>query len=160
MCFRRFSTEDGLSQTHINAILQDDQGFMWLASMYGLKRYDGYKFKVFKHELGNPSSLSGVHNYSLFKDHSVMLWIGCEEFLDKFDPVTETATHYRVGSRDGEAFPVAHISQDRAGMLWLATESSTHEEAKCIHSNSNMNRKAHTPSSGLSSGAYEGKCSK
>jgi len=121
MRFRRFSTEDGLSQTHINAILQDDQGFMWFASMYGLNRYDGYKFKVFKHEPGNPNSLSGVHNYSLFKDHSGMLWVGCEEFLDKFDPVTETATHYRVGSRDGETFPVSNISQDHSGMLWLAT---------------------------------------
>jgi signal transduction histidine kinase/ligand-binding sensor domain-containing protein len=121
MRFRRFSTEDGLSQTHINAILQDDQGFMWFASMYGLNRYDGYKFKVFKHEPGNPNSLSGVHNYSLFKDHSGMLWVGCEEFLDKFDPVTETARHYRVGSRDGETFPVTHISQDHSGMLWLAT---------------------------------------
>lgn len=121
MRFRRFSTEDGLSQTHINAILQDDQGFMWFASMYGLNRYDGYKFKVFKHEPGNPNSLSGVHNYSLFKDHSGVLWVGCEEFLDKFDPVTETVTHYRVGSRDGETFPVSQISQDRTGMLWLAT---------------------------------------
>ena len=123
MRFRRFSTEDGLSQTHINEILQDDQGFMWFASMYGLNRYDGYKFKVFKHEPGNPNSLSGVHNYSLFKDHSGMLWVGCEEFLDKFDPVTETATHYRIGSIGGvgETFPVSHISQDHEGMLWLAT---------------------------------------
>jgi signal transduction histidine kinase/ligand-binding sensor domain-containing protein len=119
--FRRLSTEDGLSQTHIVEISQDDQGFMWFASMYGLNRYDGYKFKVFMNDPGKPNSLSGVHNYALFKDRSGALWVGCEELLDKFDPVTETATHYRIGSKSGETFPVRQMSQDHTGMLWLAT---------------------------------------
>jgi PAS domain S-box-containing protein len=124
MRFRRLSTEDGLSQTRVTQILEDDQGFIWLASNYGLNRYDGYNFKVFKHEPGRPNSLSGVYIYSLFKDRSGVLWIGCEEFLDKFDPVTETVTHYRIGPKDakGVTLPVMHISQDRAGMLWLATK--------------------------------------
>ncbi|HEY3626776.1 MAG TPA: two-component regulator propeller domain-containing protein, partial [Terracidiphilus sp.] len=118
---RRFSTEDGLSQTHVTAMLQDDQGFMWFATMYGLDRYDGYHFRVFKHEPGRPNSLSGVHIFSLFKDRSGMFWAGCEEFLDRFDPVTETAKHYRIGSGD-QAFPVRQISQDHTGVLWLATD--------------------------------------
>ena len=46
-------------------IVQDDQGFMWFGSQYGLNRYDGYKFKVFKHEPGNANSLSGVHFFPL-----------------------------------------------------------------------------------------------
>jgi PAS domain S-box-containing protein len=119
--FKRFSTEDGLSQTMVTQILQDDQGFIWFASLYGLNRYDGYKFKVFKHEPDDPNSLSGVHNYSLFKDRSGMLWIGCEEFLDRFDPVTETATHYRISDAEGETSPVRNISQDHTGVLWLGT---------------------------------------
>jgi hypothetical protein len=119
--FKRFSTEDGLSQTMVTQMVQDNQGFIWFASLYGLNRYDGYKFKVFKHELGHPNSLSGVHNYSIFKDSSGALWIGCEEYLDRFDPVTETATHYRVGDAEGETFPVRSIRQDRTGMLWLGT---------------------------------------
>jgi hypothetical protein len=36
--------------------VQDDQGFMWFGSQYGLNRYDGYSFKVFKHEPGNPTA--------------------------------------------------------------------------------------------------------
>ncbi len=88
--FTRLSTDEGLSQTRVIQIVQDDQGFMWFGSQYGLNRYDGYKFKVFKHEPGNPNSLSGVFISSLFKDRSGSLWIGCDEFLDKFDPVTGT----------------------------------------------------------------------
>jgi len=121
--FTRLSTQDGLSQTRVTQILQDDRGFIWFPSQYGLNRYDGYKFRVFKHEPGRPNSLSGVLIHSLFKDHSGMLWIGFDESLDKFDPVTEAVTHYHIADSDaqGETFPVMYISQDRAGMLWLAT---------------------------------------
>jgi ligand-binding sensor domain-containing protein len=121
--FTRLSTEDGLSQTKVSQIVQDDQGFMWFGSQYGLNRYDGYKFKVFKHEPGRTNSLVGVYIYSLFKDRSGSLWIGCEEFLDKFDPVTETFTHYRIDTKDAQAetSPVTDISQDHTGFLWLTT---------------------------------------
>jgi ligand-binding sensor domain-containing protein len=121
--FTRLSTEEGLSQTKVSQIVQDDQGFIWFGSQYGLNRHDGYKFKVFKYEPGRTNSLGGVYIYSLFKDRSGSLWIGCDEFLDKFDPVAETFTHYRIATRDaqGETVPVTQISQDHTGMLWLAT---------------------------------------
>jgi len=121
--FTRLSTDEGLSQTRVIQIVQDDQGFMWFGSQYGLNRYDGYTFKVFKHEPGRADSLSGVFIYSLFKDRSGTLWVGCDEFLDKFDPVTETFTHYRIDTAgaQGETVPVTNISQDHTGRLWLST---------------------------------------
>jgi ligand-binding sensor domain-containing protein len=122
--FTRLSTEDGLSQTRVTQIVQDDQGFMWFGSEYGLTRYDGYRYKIFKHEPARANSLGGVIIYSLFKDHSGTLWIGCEEFFDEFDPVTETFTHYRIVSKDAEGggtVPITHISEDHTGILWLAT---------------------------------------
>jgi ligand-binding sensor domain-containing protein/signal transduction histidine kinase len=104
-------------------IVQDNLGFMWFGTQYGLNRYDGYKFKVFAHEPGHPNSLSGVYIYALFKDRSGFLWIACDEFLDKFDPITETFTHYRIRGSDtqNETGPVFQISQDHTGMLWLST---------------------------------------
>ena len=121
--FARLSTDAGLSQTRIIQIVQDDQGFMWFGSQYGLNRYDGHTFKVFKHEPGRTDSLSGVFIYALFTDRTGTLWVGCDEFLDKFDPVTETFTHYRIDATgaQGETVPVTHISQDHTGRLWLST---------------------------------------
>jgi PAS domain S-box-containing protein len=121
--FTRLSTDEGLSQTRVIQIVQDDQGFMWFGSQYGLNRYDGYTFRVFKHEPGRTNSLSGVYISSLFKDRSGALWVGCDEFLDKFDPVTETFTHYRIDTTgaQGETVPVTNISQDQTGSLWLST---------------------------------------
>ena len=123
--FSRLSTEAGLSQVRVGQIVQDDRGFMWFGSQYGLNRYDGYRFKVFKHEAGQTNSLNGVEIYSLFKDRSGSLWVGCEDSLDKFDPVTETFTHYRIATKSEqiESAPVNQISQDHLGMLWLSTHN-------------------------------------
>jgi ligand-binding sensor domain-containing protein/two-component sensor histidine kinase len=119
--FSRLSTENGLSQTLVSQIIQDNQGFMWFGTQYGLDRFDGYSFTVFKHEQGVESSLSGVFISSLFKDRSGTIWVGCNTFLDRFDPITETFTHYPIDSRFGGTAPVENISQDDAGALWLST---------------------------------------
>jgi streptogramin lyase len=49
--------------------------------------------------------------HSLFIDHSGTLWVGCEEFLDKFDPITETFTHFRIDT------PTTVITEDHAGKI-------------------------------------------
>lgn len=113
----RLSTAEGLSQTKITGIVQDDQGFMWFGTQYGLNRYDGYNFKLFVHDPKNPNSLSGVYVSALFKDRDGALWVGCYQFLNKFNPATETFTRYPVSF-------VNQISQDDAGILWLATVKS------------------------------------
>src|SRR5882672_3338532 len=85
--FKRISTADGLSQTRVAQIVQDDQGFMWFGTQYGLNRYDGNEFKLFVHDPTQPSSLAGVFITALFKDRDGVLWIGCNQILDRFDPV-------------------------------------------------------------------------
>src|SRR6266699_523651 len=52
--FARISTAEGLSQTRVAQITQDDHGFIWFGTQYGLNRYDGYKFKVFVHDPQKP----------------------------------------------------------------------------------------------------------
>ena len=47
--FSRLSAQ-GLSQTRVSHIVQDDRGFMWFGTQYGLDRYDGYTYKVFTHD--------------------------------------------------------------------------------------------------------------
>ena len=123
--FTRISTAAGLSQTRVAQIVQDNQGFMWFGTLYGLNRYDGYKFKVFVHDPLQPNSLGGNLISALFKDRSGTLWVASNRFLDRFDPTTERFTHYQV-EPDDPAGTVVHISQDRAGILWLASGTGLH----------------------------------
>ncbi len=121
--FSRISSSQGLYQLRVSDIVQDDQGFIWFGTWNGLIRYDGYNFKVFKHDLERPESLSGVYIDSLFKDRAGRIWVGTDQFLDRFDPLTETFSHYHFDVPDSSGLPttVKHISQDSSGMLWLST---------------------------------------
>jgi ligand-binding sensor domain-containing protein/signal transduction histidine kinase len=113
--FAHISSAEGLSQIRVMNMVQDDLGYMWFGTLYGLNRFDGYTFKVYLHERGNPNSLSGVDVEALFKDRDGALWIACEQSVDRFDPRTETFTHFPVPN-------VKQISQDRTGLLWFSTD--------------------------------------
>ncbi len=73
--FRKLSNPQNLSHVRVQSIVQDTQGFMWFGTWNGLNRYDGYKFKIFKHEGGDPKSLGGMYVYSLLRDHLGNLWV-------------------------------------------------------------------------------------
>jgi ligand-binding sensor domain-containing protein/signal transduction histidine kinase len=121
--FLRLSGIEGLSQNRVTQIVQDDQGFIWLATQHGVDRYDGYQFRTFKNDPRQASSLCGVFMFSLFKDRSGTLWMGCEYGLDRFDPSTERFVHYQIASdmKPHLSDAVLHIYEDARGMLWLST---------------------------------------
>ena len=50
--FAHISTAQGLSQIRVMNMVQDDLGYMWFGTLYGLNRFDGYTFKVYLHERG------------------------------------------------------------------------------------------------------------
>ncbi len=123
--FSHLSTEQGLSQSRVDHMLQDRRGFIWIGTYNGLNRYDGYRFKIYKLDPNNPNSLGGLFVSALFEDRSGILWIGTEKGLNRFDPVTERFTQFRADpdNPDGlSGFP-EHITQDRDGTLWLATHN-------------------------------------
>ena len=49
------TTEQGLSFRDVRAIAQDTSGLMWFGTRQGLNRYDGYNFKVYNSNKGNPN---------------------------------------------------------------------------------------------------------
>lgn len=74
--FRQISLEEGLSQSSVTSIAQDERGFMWFGTEDGLNRYDGYQFRIFKRQRNNPQSLSGNWVTALALDHRKRLWVG------------------------------------------------------------------------------------
>jgi len=121
--FSRLSHTPGISQTRVTAIVQDEPGFLWFATLYGLNRYDGYVLRRFKHVDTDSQSVSDSLVRALFKDREGRLWIGSQGVLDRYDPTTETFTHYPLNVpvvSDADLLP-RHISQDNHGMLWLST---------------------------------------
>jgi signal transduction histidine kinase/ligand-binding sensor domain-containing protein/DNA-binding response OmpR family regulator len=73
--FSHLDISDGLSHNQINCIYKDSKGFMWFGTMSGLNRYDGYTFKVFKHNANNKNSINDDFIESIFEGPGQNLWI-------------------------------------------------------------------------------------
>ncbi len=123
--FDNLSLEEGLSQSVVNVILQDQRGFIWLGTQDGLNRYDGYEFRIFKHDPGEPDSISSNFIQALYEDPAGKIWIGTlGGGLSVFDPVTEQFSTWLNDPQDAHSLSlnsVAAIYPDQDGTLWLGT---------------------------------------
>lgn len=125
LIFRHLTADDGLAQNCAQAIIQDQKGFIWFGTQDGLCRYDGYDFKTYRHESGNPNSLSNNFIWDLYEDKDGIIWIATfGGGLNSFDPKTEKFTHYK-GITDNENTLSSNrlfaITEESEGILWLGT---------------------------------------
>src|SRR5688572_23846298 len=106
----------------ISDMAQDKLGFLWIVTYdQGLKRYDGTNFKVYTNDPHNPNSLVSGLLLRVFIDAENVVWIGTVgSGLDKFDPATNTFTHFRRAS-GLSSDTVAAILEDHLGNLWVGT---------------------------------------
>ena len=125
--FRRLTTNDGLSQDNVVAIVQDRRGFMWFGTAEGLNRYDGNSFVVARNDPNDLPSLSRGFVGAVVEDDRGYLWFGAYPGINKFDPATERSTPYIHDPNNSNSFSgnsVASITRDRRGHLWFATLDS------------------------------------
>lgn len=71
-----FTVKQGLSQGFVSDICQDKDGFIWMGTMDGLNRYDGYGVKVFRSEPDNDFTLPENYITEVEKDAAGNLWVG------------------------------------------------------------------------------------
>jgi signal transduction histidine kinase/ligand-binding sensor domain-containing protein/DNA-binding response OmpR family regulator len=93
--YRQLNAENGLSHNYVSAIEQDEHGFIWLASQFGLNRYDGREVVPFFNDPADSTSMSSndINDIDIAADGQ--LWIAhYVDGVDHYDPVAETFTHY------------------------------------------------------------------
>lgn len=120
--FNHLKTENGLSQNSIFAIVQDGRGFMWFGSRFGLNRYDGSQFRLYKSNANDPGSLSDDYITSLYSDSHQVLWVGTANGLNRFNPQKDTFERiYLDGNKHNKQYAAVNsIYEDRKGNLWAA----------------------------------------
>lgn len=108
-------TEQGLPQNNINSIIQSRDGYLWLATLGGLARYDGVRFKIFNS--ANTPELQNSRITALFEDGSGVIWIGHETgdltrmIGGRFEAVTLRGPAHRE--------PIQAITRDAQGNVLL-----------------------------------------
>ena len=70
--------EDGLSQSTVMDIVQDSQGFIWLATESGLNRYDGYAVRSYNRDRHDPAALRSDYIWQILEDGKGDLWLATE----------------------------------------------------------------------------------
>ncbi len=126
LSFMRLSIDQGLAQAGINAIVQDQQGYIWLGTQEGLNRYDGHDVEIYEHEHNTPTSLSSDWIWSLLVDQQGVLWAGTDTGgLNRFDPETNSFTQFRHDPENTNSLShdrVRVIYQDFNGSYWVGTD--------------------------------------
>jgi ligand-binding sensor domain-containing protein/signal transduction histidine kinase len=121
--FMHYQVENGLSNNAVLCSLQDDKGFMWFGSKDGLNRFDGYTFKVFRNEAGNPKSIGNNIIYCLYQDDKGHMWAGTDRGIYQYDALTESFRFFKPGNYD----EIRDIKKDKSGNLWFITGITLHK---------------------------------
>lgn len=121
--FEHLTTEDGLSSNKVEAILQDREGFYWIATQNGLNRFDGTTFKIFQHLPGDSTSLT--HNYctALAEDKNGDIWVATYKGISRY--VKSKGSFQRIylehPTRNFEITNrIYNLALDAEGNIWIA----------------------------------------
>ena len=120
------TTTDGLSQGMVFALLQDQEGFIWIATKDGLNRYDGYEFKVFTNDPYNNQSLSSNTITRLFEDSQGRIWACAENaglnIYDKNKGVFYRIENSTKNSKSISGNNISAIEELPDGRILIATD--------------------------------------
>ena len=93
LIFNNINIEQGISQSTIEAIFQDSEGYIWLGTNDGLNRYNGYEFKIYNYEeYQNSISHNGITDIT--EDKYGNIWVNTVSGVNKINKKTEKISNY------------------------------------------------------------------
>ncbi len=100
-------------------IIKDRQGYLWIGTIDGLNRFDGYQYKTFHSNPFDSTSIS--HNYvsKIFEDSHGNIWIGNFGGVDRYNRSCDCFERKRYTG--GPVASVTDITEDHEGKVWIAT---------------------------------------
>jgi signal transduction histidine kinase/ligand-binding sensor domain-containing protein/DNA-binding response OmpR family regulator len=121
MYFNHYNTSNGLSQNSVNYLLQDKQGYIWVASKDGLNRFDGFNFRRIDADDDRGCSFATT----LFQDADGLIWTGAHNGAFIYDPATEHLRKFDLKAEDGYVItkPVIQFLADDKGRILLVVDS-------------------------------------
>lgn len=115
--FHRPYLESALESDSAYEVARDHEGYLWVGTDSGLKRYNGYRFKNFVADPNKKGSLGSSTAISLLVQKDGTLW-AAGSTLNRYHADTETFTTYDF-SNGGVIWAML---EDPDGLLWLGGE--------------------------------------
>ena len=100
-----YSTDNGLSNSLINQVYQDKRGFIWVATEYGLNKFDGTKFSIYSHREDDHTSINNNYVRCVYEDRSGNVYIGTLTGMIKYDRASDSFEEIRMLRDDKQIHP-------------------------------------------------------
>ena len=125
MHVRYYSAKDGLSQNTVADFLQDDKGYIWMATWNGLEKFDGYTFQNYKSYPTDDTRLEYNRIQQIIKSQKGNIWcITYNNLLYLFDTRTEKFRNVFFGYPHLAGYEeVARIYKQTGGILWFSNKA-------------------------------------
>ena len=119
-----YGSKQGLSNSRIRNITEDSRHNIWLTTQNGLNRYDGVKWNVYRHEIGNPQSLLWDETTYVFQYEENKMLVGTGAGVQMYDYATDKFTDIPFIRLVGDTVRARTISinriQDKSVMACFA----------------------------------------
>lgn len=117
-----YSTDNGLASSLINKVYQDSEGYIWVATEYGLNKFEGNQFTTYKHIEGDQTSLKDSYVRTIFEDSKENLYIGTIAGLMHYDRGTDSFIEITLTKDDKIVQPhITSIIETQNGDIWFTT---------------------------------------
>jgi hypothetical protein len=114
-----WTTERGLPANGIRAVHQTRDGYLWVATIDGLARFDGVRFTTF--DRSNTPGIESNRFLTLYESASGDLWLGSESGVTRYHEGVFTS----YTTNDGLPRPMVNgISGDETGNIWVLAEGA------------------------------------
>jgi ligand-binding sensor domain-containing protein/serine phosphatase RsbU (regulator of sigma subunit) len=124
--FKNYGADQGLPVTTAFSMIQDNNGFLWIASIDGLQRYDGYKFTAYKNNFNDSSSISDNTVSFLHKGKGNNIWLGTfSGGLNLLNANTGKFKRYQHNSSNKNSISsnrVWAVLEQDDGIVWAGTD--------------------------------------
>lgn len=122
--FDNVGMAEGLPHSITTALAQDRDGLLWIGTMGGLVRYDGYRVQVFELADAAAAGLPDTYVRSLLALPDGGLLVGTNAGgLARFDPQTGRFRSYPIGPGGTSNRKIYALSPDGERGAWIATDS-------------------------------------
>lgn len=114
--FKQYALTEGLSRSGVYDVIQDNEGFLWVATEGGgLCKFDGKNFVTYTRFNG----LASEKVRNIFQDKNGVIWLGTTNGLSYFDGYEFKTLDVKDGIADNF---VRSITQDYEGNIWIGSD--------------------------------------
>ncbi|WP_456866044.1 hybrid sensor histidine kinase/response regulator transcription factor [Galbibacter sp. BG1] len=121
-----FSTDNKLSSTLINQVIEDKEGLIWVATEDGLNRYDGAKFRTYRSDSKDSTSILNNYVRCMYQTSNGQLLLGFFNGLQQYNSGKQHFKEIDLFDEKGKKARchVSSILERKNGDVLVATSGS------------------------------------